>query len=207
MPGAPQSPHLSALAEAAGKEIILHLPLQPASAEDATDPGTLHIDMTRSEFAATFDRHLAAVPAAAGVNGHRGSLLTRHPGHMGWLMAELKSRPALYFVDSYTTAKSVALDIALENGVRAVRRDVFLDPDPAPATIEREFRRLKTIAREQGFAVGIAHPLPETLAVLERELPALAAAGFRQVTVGELIGAGGPGHDEESAMRLNIGAE
>jgi polysaccharide deacetylase 2 family uncharacterized protein YibQ len=85
--------------------------------------------MSEHQFSQAFTKSIDAVPFVVGVNSHRGSLLTRHPGHMTWLMKEILSRENLFFVDSYITAASVALNIALESGVPAVRRDAFLDPD------------------------------------------------------------------------------
>ena len=46
---------------------------------------------------------------------------------------------------------------------------------------------LKSVARRKGYAVGIGHPFPETLDVLEKELPALEAAGFEVVTISTLL--------------------
>jgi polysaccharide deacetylase 2 family uncharacterized protein YibQ len=51
----------------------------------------------------------------------------------------------------------------------------------------RELERLKRKAREQGQAVAIGHPFPETLEVLERELPKLRDEGFELVTISELL--------------------
>jgi polysaccharide deacetylase 2 family uncharacterized protein YibQ len=161
--------------------------LQPVDSEDAADPGGIVLDMTRGELARTFAASLASVPHAVGVNTHRGSLLTRHPGHMSWLMQEILARGDLVFVDSYTTARSIALGIALESGVPAVKRDVFLDPDPSPDTVEREFERLKRLARREGMAVAIGHPYPATLALLERELPRLEEQGFRLLGIREYV--------------------
>jgi polysaccharide deacetylase 2 family uncharacterized protein YibQ len=79
------------------------------------------------------------------------------------------------------------LQLALEAGVPATRRDVFLDPDRSPETLAREFARLKKLASENGFAVGIGHPYPETIAFLERELPGLADDGFELVSISEMI--------------------
>ena len=53
---------------------------------------------------------------------------------------------SLFFVDSYTTHESVALQIATENRVPALKRDVFLDSDPAPDAVAKEFERLKALA-------------------------------------------------------------
>ena len=119
----------------------------------------------------------------------RGSLLTRHPGHMTWLMEEIRDREDLFFIDSYTTHESIALQVAREEGVIATRRDVFLDHERSVEAVTREFGRLKDKAHRKGHAVGIGHPFPETLEVLERELPRLEQQGFQLVTIGELIGA------------------
>ena len=85
-------------------------------------------------------------------------------------MEEIRARDGLFFVDSYTTHESVALQLAAEAGVTAVKRDVFLDNDRTPDALAREFQRLIKLARQQGVAVAIGHPYPETLEFLEREL-------------------------------------
>jgi len=187
LPATPRGRALAEIAHQRGKEVLLHLPLQSVIEELADEPGLLTLDMSRSQFANAFAANLKSVPYAAGVNSHRGSLLTRHPGHMAWLMEEIQRRGDLYFVDSFTTLESVALRLAQETGVAAARRDVFLDPDHAPGTLEREFARLKKLARERGFAVGIGHPHPATLGLLERELPGLPDEGFELVGIGEYI--------------------
>ena len=71
--------------------------------------------------------------------------------------------------------------------VPALKRDVFLDSDPAPDAVAREFERLKALARERGLAVGIGHPYPATLDFLEREIPRLVEEGIELVPVRELI--------------------
>ncbi len=187
----PSTPRAASLAEAAfvsGKDVLLHLPLEPVSKEDQSeDPGGILLDMSRRQFATMFSADLESVPHAIGVNSHRGSMLTRHPGHMGWLMEELRTHGDLIFVDSYTTPKSVAMQLAQESGVPAVRRDVFLDPDRSPETTAREFARLKELARKNGTAVGIGHPYSSTLALLEREIPRLSSEGIELVSISELV--------------------
>ena len=187
LPGAPRARALAERAHARGKDILLHLPLQAANDDAAPGPSEIHIDMSRERVGHTFNEAMESVPYVIGVNSHRGSLLTRHPGHMQWLMEEIGARGSLFFIDSYTHHESVALQIALENGVEALRRDVFLDPDPSPEAVQREFARLKTLARQRGHALAIGHPYPVTLELLERELPRLAEEGFELVRVSELL--------------------
>jgi polysaccharide deacetylase 2 family uncharacterized protein YibQ len=116
-----------------------------------------------------------------------GSLLTQHPGHMNWLMGEIKARGNLFFVDSYTTSSSVALQFARENAVPSTRRDIFLDNVAEWSAIEKEFDSLKRLARMNGSAVGIGHPYGETLDYLEFILPRLQEQGFELVPVAALI--------------------
>ena len=187
LPGTPRAGDLARWAHARGKEVLLHLPLQANSADQGDEPIGINLDMSREMLASTFEMALNSVPYVVGVNGHRGSLLTRHPGHMRWLMQEIGARSDLFFVDSYTTAHSVALQMATEAGVSAVRRDVFPDPDPSPETVTRQFERMKRLARKRGFVVAIGHPYESTLAFLESELPKLGEQGIELVTVSELL--------------------
>lgn len=189
----PETPRGRVLAEFAaehGKEVLLHLPLQAQNNASHSDPGALHLDMSREHFAAAIAANLAAVPHITGVNNHRGSLLTRHPGHMQWLMEELHAHEGLFFVDSYTTHHSVALQAAVDAGVPAARRDVFLDSDRSPEGVAKAFEKLKRVARRRGSAIGIGHPYPETLDFLERALPLLNADGIELVSLSELIHGG-----------------
>ncbi len=199
LPGTPRARQLAIGAHANGKEVLLHLPLQAVEQHGPPEPGGITLDMSRARFAAVFAAAIESVPFAAGVNSHRGSLLTRHPGHMRWLMEDIRARDGMFFIDSYTTHESVALRIAAENGVAALKRDVFLDADPAPEAIQRELERLKAIASRRGQAIGIAHPYATTLEILERELPRLRAAGFEIVPVSELIDASASSVDRVAA--------
>jgi polysaccharide deacetylase 2 family uncharacterized protein YibQ len=186
LPGTPRAASLARRAHERGKEVLLHLPLQANSDDKDDEPVGIDLDMSREAVGATFEVALNSVPHVVGVNSHRGSLLTRHPGHMQWLMEEISARDDLFFVDSYTTAASVALQIANEAGVSAVRRDVFLDPDKSPETVARQFERMKRLARKRGFVVAIGHPYEATLELLEQELPKLSDQGIELVPISEL---------------------
>ena len=187
LPGAPGTRALALEAHANGKEVLLHLPLQARPDETSHEPLGINLHMNRSEFRETFEKAFDSVPHAIGVNNHRGSLLTMHPGHMQWLMEEIRARDKLFFVDSFTTHQSVALQFASELGVSARKRDVFLDSDPGPETVAREFERMKRLASRRGSVIVIGHPYTATLDLLERELPKLESEGFELVTISELL--------------------
>lgn len=187
LPHAPRSRSLAEQAHAQGRDVLLHLPLQASAGQGHREPAEIHIDMSRERLGRVLGQALDAVPHAIGINSHRGSLLTRHPGHMQWLMEAISAYDRLFFVDSFTHHGSVALQVAKETGIRATRRDVFLDPDPSPETVAREFERMKRLARQRGHVVAIGHPYPATLELLERELPRLAKEGIELVPISELL--------------------
>jgi polysaccharide deacetylase 2 family uncharacterized protein YibQ len=187
LPHTPYSHTIAEQAHAAGKEVLLHLPLQPTEERLAASVGAIRIDTTEAQLIRIVNSDLGSVPHVIGVNNHMGSLLTQHPGHMDWLMGTLKNRGNLFFVDSYTSESSVALHFAREHGVPAIRRDVFLDHEPDIASISLAYERLKQIARKNGSAIGIGHPYPSTLSFLEVALPLAAAEGIEVVAVSELL--------------------
>jgi polysaccharide deacetylase 2 family uncharacterized protein YibQ len=186
----PHTTYAAALAREAdslGKEIVLHVPMQAVEAAEVLGPGALEGGQTRAELARVLADDLAAVPLARAVSNHMGSSLTREREPMRWLMEELRSRGSLLFIDSYTTADSVALEVARDVGVPALRRDVFLDGAVSPEAIEHEWRRLVARAHERGFALGIGHPHAATLELLERVLPDLASTGVELVSLATLL--------------------
>ncbi|MBT8422167.1 MAG: divergent polysaccharide deacetylase family protein [Gammaproteobacteria bacterium] len=187
IPNTPHGADMAEAAHAAGKEIMLHLPMQPLDKQRPVGDEGIALETTRRGVTEALSSGMLAVPHVVGVNNHMGSLITRHPGHMTWLMQDLLERN-LFFIDSVTTRSSVALRMAREQGVTATRRDLFLDFEEATeAEIHSRLQELYAVAYRQGHALGIGHPYPATMAVLERELPRLAERGIRLVTVSQLI--------------------
>lgn len=185
----PHGPYTDALARTAhvrDKEILLHLPMQAMDSR-RLDAGGLRLDMTQRAFLSTLQDNLGRVPHVQGVNNHMGSLLTRHPGHMLWLMQALRDQGGLFFVDSRTSRHTIARRIAREQAVPSIERDVFLDDDVSVEAVREQFARLLRLARQQGSAVAIGHPHASTLQVLEAQLPRLSEQGVRLVPVSRLV--------------------
>jgi polysaccharide deacetylase 2 family uncharacterized protein YibQ len=189
LPGTTYADALAREADALGKEIVVHVPMQARAPAGELGPGALDLAQSRAELERALADDLAAVPLARAVSNHMGSSLTSEPERMRWVMEALRAHGVRYFVDSYTTVDSVALAAAGAAGVPAVRRDVFLDGDPAREAIEREWRRLVDRARERGVAIAIGHPRAATLDLLERELPRLKDQGIVLVPPSALLDA------------------
>nr|WP_240915814.1 divergent polysaccharide deacetylase family protein [Pseudomonas otitidis] len=180
----PETPHATDLARRAHdarRTVMLHLPMDPAGG-----PFAWHPDLPEAELARRLDAAFAAVPYSQGVNNHMGSRMTAQPEAMAWLMKRLQADHR-FFVDSRTSAATVAAAEAQKAGLASLSRDVFLDDDQHPEAIARQFEAALNLARKQGTAVMIGHPHPATLALLERELPRLAERGFELVSVPQMI--------------------
>ena len=179
----PHSPYGQKLAELAfnrGKEVMLHMPMDNDQGRPL-GPGGLTAQQSQTAFSNYLEQAIAWVPHIQGVNNHMGSSLTQSSQHMQWVMNSLRRYP-LYFVDSRTSADSVAESVAVRNAIPTLRRDVFLDHDPDPQAINIQFKRLLNLAYQNGNAVAIGHPYPSTLGYLETVLPKLDAFGIKVVT-------------------------
>ena len=188
LPDTPYSKSLAVAAHEQGKEIMLHIPMESLN-HKALGPGGLELDMSEQQFQSSLAHSLDSIPYVQGINNHMGSLLTQHPGHMAWLMQELKGRrPSLYFIDSRTTTKTVALKLAREYGVPSLKRDVFIDSKPNDeAYATSQLLHARHVAQQNGFAVAIGHPFPETLAAIKKMSLPMKQGGIRFVTVSQLM--------------------
>ena len=90
LPHAPYTKKMVSIASKNGKEILLHQPMQAYENNELLGPGALTLNMTHKEFVKTLEKNMSSVSNIIGVNNHMGSLLTRHPGHMQWLMNVIK---------------------------------------------------------------------------------------------------------------------
>lgn len=177
---------LARLATKNHKEVMLHLPMQSVEHHQHS-PGTLDLHMTKTEFIDQLHLNLNSVPYIRGVNNHMGSLLTRHPGHMTWLMNELDRHGGLYFVDSKTTSKSIADKIAVEYDIPHLSRDFFIDPEFNEQVMQQQFDRFIAKIKQRGYALAIAHPHPVTIAFLKKNLHRLKQQGITLLPVSKLI--------------------
>jgi uncharacterized protein len=188
MPLLPHSKRIAELARQQGHEVIVHLPMEPKGRGDKRPAaGMLRTNMTPLDFIAQVNEDLDSVPGAAGINNHEGSALTENRQAMTFLMSALKDR-GLFLLDSLTDPKSQAFAVAKEFGLRAAKRDVFLDHESSdPLVIRRQLEELARIARERGQAIGIGHPHPATIEELRKWLPEAAQQGIEVVPLSRLV--------------------
>jgi polysaccharide deacetylase 2 family uncharacterized protein YibQ len=186
-----------------GKEVLLHLPLQPKE-YPAVNPGTgaLLSSMDRETVQAEVAQQLDSLPHCVGVSSHMGSYFTEQPEPMKWVLAVVGER-RLFFVDSLTTPNSVAGAVARDYGVPFARRTHFLDAEKTEHSIIRRLCRLVDTAALKGGAIGIAHPSEEVLAALPKVGAAFCEKGVRLVPVSEMA----TSYQGSSVKGMRAGAE
>ena len=188
LPARPYSKKLAELAHQQNKEVLVHIPMQSLKTK-YFGHGELTENMSKQDFALSVNSSIDEIPYARGVNNHMGSLLTQHSEFMDLFMRTLANRDDyLYFIDSRTTASTVAAEIADEYHIPNLERDVFLDSVANDEEhIRNQFKRLVYIANNKGYALAIGHPNATTLSVLNQELVKLKEKNIRLVHVSELI--------------------
>jgi polysaccharide deacetylase 2 family uncharacterized protein YibQ len=190
-------PHLPLSAEVAeeayrrGDQILLHLPMEPEAEGGGSEGVTpeeieLRVGMSPDQVNSALAGMLETVPHAAGVNNHQGSRATADLALMQALMPALRGRN-LFFIDSRTTAATVAYDAAERAGVPAASRKVFLDDTPSKEAILAQLQLAARDASRDGSAIAIGHPRPATIAALTQGVPELEARGIQLVFASELV--------------------
>jgi polysaccharide deacetylase 2 family uncharacterized protein YibQ len=185
----PNHEHSVEIAEEAHRrrfQVMLHLPMQSV-ANETPEAQELRPGMPAPEVTALVDHFLNNVPYAEGINNHQGSQATADATLMNELMPVLRDHH-LFYVDSRTTAATVAYETAQDFGVRSAFRNVpFLDDVAEVAAVRKQLELALRSAREKGEAVAIGHPHPATLQALREILPQAQAQGVRLVLASEIV--------------------
>ncbi len=185
LPHLPLSTEIADAAARRGDEVMLHLPMQPDSETTPHETVELRTGMPAAEVRAVVAGMLVTVPHATGVNNHEGSKATADSQLMDALMPALRER-GLFFIDSRTTASTIAYEAARRYGVRAASRKVFLDDSLDAKVIEEQIELAVKDANHDGQAIAIGHPHAETIAVLRETLPRLKEHGIQLVFASDL---------------------
>jgi uncharacterized protein len=171
-------------AMARGHEIMAHIPMEP---EGDADPGpnALLVDQSTDQIASLLARQLDVFPGAVGFNNHMGSRFTADVRALLPVMREARAR-GLLFLDSRTTANTLAAKIGEAAGASTVSRDVFLDHEAGADGLLAQLDELEKTARATGQAIAIGHPHEMTLDILEVWTRGLASKGLELAPISEM---------------------
>jgi hypothetical protein len=135
------------------------------SGEANPGAGAIFTSQTDEEIAYLLQKHVETLPGIIGVNNHMGSLATADPRVMGVVMSTLAER-GLFFLDSRTTAESVARHAAEARGVPFAERSVFLDNERSGDAVAVQLDEAAALAEEEGYAVAIGHVTSDVVATV-----------------------------------------
>jgi|TARA_B100001079_G_scaffold37156_1_gene28503 hypothetical protein len=177
IPGHSQSRKFAEKALAKGKEIIIHMPMESSLNIKGEDDYKIKTGMTSEEIEWRINEVLKDMPEAIGMNNHQGSKATTD-GKVMSVVASVLKKNNKYFIDSRTSAKTVAEKVMRQIGVPTTRRHIFLDNDDSIEKISERLDELVKLSRKQGVAVAIGHARPNTLKVLKDAIPQLISDGY-----------------------------
>ncbi len=187
LPFTPFSKTLAGEAHRKGKEVILHLPMEPQGYPQARPgEGVLLEEMDERTLLRQLSKDIEAVPYITGVSNHMGSRLMEDPEKMKIVLSELKRR-GLFFLDSRTTPQTVGLQVAQSVGLKATERSIFLDHLSSEEDIKHQLEQLIQIALSKGKAIAIGHPHPSTIKTLKEMIPRMKEKGIEIVSLSAVM--------------------
>lgn len=187
IPGLPKVKGVAEAAASAGREVMVHLPMEPQGyPKQRLEANGLLVAMSAEEIAARTVELLNAVPHATGANNHMGSRFTEQEEKMEPVLKVLKGR-GLFFVDSRTSPRSTGYAGSIRLGIKTASRDVFLDNEQDVAAIKKQLFVAADISRKKGGVIAICHPHAATIAALKEAMPELQRSGITFVSAGELV--------------------
>ncbi len=185
LPYRPYSNEAAANALSSKHQVMLHMPMEPLAA-NGKEPVVISAAMNDKQIKEAIEKALATVPGALGINNHQGSKATADPKVMRSVMAAIKPHK-LFFVDSRTTAVSVAAAAAKRANIPTAANDLFIDNDPDIDMIKTQLRQAVRLALKHGELIVIGHARPTTVIALREMLPEIEAAGVRLVFASQLV--------------------
>lgn len=187
LPGLPYSKSIAREASEKKRDVLVHLPMESHDQEMMSHyKKILKTEMPKDMLEKETEELLSLVPYSTGVNNHMGSKFTENREVMEVVLKKLKEKN-LFFVDSRTTAQTVAYDLAKELHIKTGFRKVFLDNSKEDEDIKAEILRLISLSKKNGSAIGIGHPDKHTISTIREMLPIFRENGVELVPVSELV--------------------
>lgn len=186
LPGLPHSAEAAKRIRAAGKEVILHQPMEAIGGQDP-GPGAIYSGMSADEIRTILARNIAEVGPVTGMNNHQGSKITMDREAMETILAFCVEHN-IYFLDSRTTADSVVASVASQMGIEIAERNVFIDNEQSRESMLRYISTGLARARRNGIAVMIGHTWSPALApLLTEQFPIFMEQGYTIKTAFDII--------------------
>lgn len=178
------------MAEEKGKEIIIHMPMEPEVGRASWLGSTpITSDLSDSEVKKRTENAMSILSAAKGMNNHMGSRIMQNERIVGVVFQCLKDKE-MFFLDSKTTQNSVADKVASEKGLELYSRDIFLDHVSTEANVEKSMEEAIKVSKKKGYAIVIGHVGAQggdiTVRGIKNKIPRLKEENIELITMSEL---------------------
>lgn len=186
LPKLPQTKQCAQTVRKAGKELILHQPMQAMNLALNPGEGAIKEEMTRAEITATIRENIAELgPGVKGLNNHEGSLITANEVKIG-IVLDTCMDLGIYFLDSRTTAETKAPQAALERDFEIFEKaGPYIDNDIDYDKMLVRLRETLDYANKHGKAIVIGH-VDKSVKILPKLLsdayPEMKATGYKFAT-------------------------
>jgi polysaccharide deacetylase 2 family uncharacterized protein YibQ len=186
-PYADNLPNWVNLARAAGHEVLLGLPMEPANFP-TRDPGpqTLLTSLSPRENLDRLDWVLGRAQGYVGVTNYMGSRFTTSPQALRPVLTTLRDR-GLMFVDARTTPRSEAARLATEVSLPRAINDRMIDEQASRVSIDAMLADIERVAKQTGNAVAMGQPYPVTFERLAAWLPTLDGKGIALAPITAMV--------------------
>lgn len=185
LPDLKYSQKVMEMANAAGHETMIHIPMEPIS-YPRHDPGenAIFVHLTKREIENRLEKFIKQFPLSVGANNHMGSLATSDPEIMEIVLNTLKKHN-LYFVDSRTSQSSIAYSLAKKMMIPTAENKLFLDtPSITEKTVSSKLKQLDYLKKYNNQILVITHCATEArYKFLEEFIREAKKRGFELVPV------------------------
>ena len=155
-PGQKASRDIFRAAHGRGREVVLHLPLEPINYPQVNPgPGTLLVTMKPARIAGDVRRYLDQSRPIAAVANHMGSLATQDMTLMRAVFRELR-RDDLPFLHVTPAAGAVCKPLAADLGIDYAEPDIVIDQEARqgdPRALQRRWKQALERARARGHLI------------------------------------------------------
>lgn len=146
----------ASLTRKAGKEVMLHQPMQAINLSVDPGPSAILPNMTEAEIRAILQKNVSEIAPIVGMNNHEGSLITADANAMSVVLDFCRDN-ALLFLDSRTNVETKVPFVAKEKKMQIWDRNIFLDNTPDRENITSMFQSGLEIAEKNGYVIMIGH--------------------------------------------------
>lgn len=165
IPGTPLSTRMALRCASQDRDYLAHLPWQPIGQPDPAERLLTRVDCSSRRLETVLAQTRRELPALVGANNHQGSRASRDTSFLA-RFAEAWLPLGLPFVDSRTTAGSQVPEVLGAAGIAVFENQLFLDHVDSPQAIREQLAELERVAGRRDLTIAIAHPRPNTLALL-----------------------------------------